>query len=218
MKAHNILITLSLFLCSIMLLLGCGNKPQAANGVDEAQDVDDFANCCCCPHFHMVLQPLGDFSQKEAKALAETLRTEMQKMNDSVPMQVDINPTKPLPAEAYSKKYGRYRANKIIQAVKPQHKTHTTVVALTHKDISTTHGGHEDWGVMGLSPRPGSSCVVSTYRIKDRRNLWKVVLHEYFHSQGLPHCPDGNPHCIMQDAHGKDTFAKKHRICRRCLN
>ena len=76
--------------------------------------------------------------------------------------------------------------------------------------------GHYNYGIMGLSLRPGNACVVSTYRVKRKEDLWKVTAHEFFHACGLPHCPKDNPRCLMQDAHGKDTFYRKGKLCKDC--
>ena len=70
---------------------------------------------------------------------------------------------------------------------------------------------------MGLSHRPGHACVVSTFRLKKHSQLWKLVIHEFIHAFfGYSHCPKDNTHCIMQDAHGKNTFDKKNDLCDYC--
>ena len=74
-------------------------------------------------------------------------------------------------------------------------------IGLTHQDISTSIHGHYNYGIMGLSFRPGDACVVSTFRLKRKDDLWKVTIHEFLHSRGLPHCKTNAPKCLMQDAH-----------------
>ncbi|RGN81615.1 hypothetical protein DXB41_11040 [Segatella copri] len=69
---------------------------------------------------------------------------------------------------------------------------------------------------MGLSFRPGDACVVSTFRLKRKDDLWKVTIHEFLHSRGLPHCKKNAPKCLMQDAHGKNTFYMKNGLCEDC--
>ena len=110
----------------------------------------------------------------------------------------------------------RYRADSIIRFLKenrPKGVDH--IIGLTTKDISTTkrdkfrkikqpESKYADWGVFGLGYRPGSSCVVSTYRIfsadkvKNINRLQKVSLHELGHNLGIPHFPDID--CFMRDA------------------
>lgn len=198
-----------------LTLTACNTKKVNSEQpiIDEEQFDDE---CCCCPHFHIKFQPFGDFTEKEARALADDMEKEMRKINDSVPATIDVLPVKPLPKEAYLPAHHRYSALKLLKVLTPPKNSHASVVGLTHKDISTPYNGREDWGIMGLSITTTGGAVVSTYRIKNKKNVWKVVLHEYLHSIGFPHCPDDNPHCIMQDAHGRDTFSQKHNICATC--
>ena len=92
----------------------------------------------------------------------------------------------------------------------------TVTIGLTHRDISTSIHGQYNYGIMGLSFRPGDACVVSTFRLKRKDDLWKVTIHEFLHSRGLPHCKKNAPKCLMQDAHGKNTFYMKNRLCQDC--
>ena len=94
----------------------------------------------------------------------------------------------------------------------------TVTIGLTHRDISTSIHGQYNYGIMGLSFRPGDACVVSTFRLKRKDDLWKVTIHEFLHSRGLPHCKKNAPKCLMQDAHGKNTFYMKHGLCEDCKN
>ena len=55
-------------------------------------------------------------------------------------------------------------------------------------------------------------------RIGVKDDLWKVTIHEFLHSRGLPHCKKNAPKCLMQDAHGKNTFYMKHGLCEDCKN
>ena len=82
-------------------------------------------------------------------------------------------------------------------------------IGLTHRDISTSIHGHYNYGIMGLSFRPGDA-------LKRKDDLWKVTIHEFLHSRGLPHCKKNAPKCLMQDAHGKNTFYMKHGLCEDC--
>ena len=89
-------------------------------------------------------------------------------------------------------------------------------IGLTHRDISTSIHGQYNYGIMGLSFRPGDACVVSTFRLKRKDDLWKVTIHEFLHSRGLPHCKKDDLKCLMQDAHGKNTFYMKNELCQDC--
>ena len=110
----------------------------------------------------------------------------------------------------------RYRADSIIKFQRKDINSKIDyVLGLTSKDISVTKKDesgnikkpeykYQDWGIMGLAYCPGESCVVSTFRIKDKNRavyfdrLKKVAVHEFGHNLGLPHCPDKK--CVMTDA------------------
>lgn len=121
----------------------------------------------------------------------------------------------PLPKEAYYPPRRRYRADRLIAdlARRPEWK----VVGLTHRDISTTKAKVKDWGVFGLGYCPGRSAVVSTHRLGGRSDrLRKVVIHEFGHTLGLPHCP--NRGCLMNDAEGsiRTVDRESGRFCPTC--
>lgn len=68
-----------------------------------------------------------------------------------------------------------------------------------------------------LGYQPGSSCVVSTFRLS-KINLpdqyLKLSIHELGHTQGLPHCPDKT--CFMRDAEGKNHTNEETGFCPKC--
>lgn len=134
-----------------------------------------------------------------------------------------INFNQTLPIETYYAPRNRYRADKLIKFLKENYKTEK-VIGITDKDISTTLGEHQDWGIMGLAYCPGKSCVVSTFRTfrnakseahKNER-LKKVVVHEFGHTLGLPHCENSKT-CVMRDANGKvSTIDEVNDFCSKC--
>lgn len=119
-----------------------------------------------------------------------------------------------LPKTAFYKPRARYRAELLLDAL--QKVPGWKVVALTTKDISTTKGNVQDWGIMGLGSCPGHACVVSTYRLNGSEvRLAKVVAHELGHTLGVPHCE--TPKCLMNDAKGKaDTVDRSQWFCASC--
>lgn len=204
-----------LLLLALVSLCGCsGNSTTKKHG----NKVESYSGSSSSSHAGVViaLQPMGNFTQKETNALKNELETKLSPM---VPegIIIEVLPNKPLPDSTYYKPRNRYWADKLLCSLDvPNKDKHFKKIALTHKDISKSIHGYYNYGIMGLSTIGGSRAVVSTYRIKDKRNLWKVVAHEFFHSCGLPHCPKDNPTCIIQDAHQKDTFNKKNHLCKDC--
>lgn len=135
-----------------------------------------------------------------------------------------ILPPQPLPSFAFYKPRQRYKADSLI---KYQSAIATpgigSVVGLTQKDISTSLGEKEDWGIFGLGYCPGKACIISVFRLKSatydqyRERFIKVLLHELGHNQGLPHCSFDST-CLMMDAKG--TIAQVDRekkwLCSHC--
>ncbi len=112
----------------------------------------------------------------------------------------------------------RLRADSLIKHLNTKNKNEFTI-GVTKTDISCTVHGVQDFGVLGLSylGHKSNACVVSTLRLKDKKDLWKLMAHEFTHgyfSQG--HCKADDPHCIMQDAKKKPNFAIKDSLCSVC--
>ncbi len=193
----------------IILMSSCGKKTSSTE--------DDSDTLCTCPpesFVHIDLQPLGDFTQKEANQLKEELEKHLVPIYLS---EIEVLPQKDIPASCLYKPRNRYWAGKILGFLKQQNQGSDFVtIGLTHRDISTSIHGQYNYGIMGLSFRPGNACVVSTFRLKRKDDLWKVTTHEFLHSRGLPHCKKDNPKCLMQDAHGKNTFYIKNGLCQDC--
>lgn len=75
-----------------------------------------------------------------------------------------------------------------------------------------------NYGVMGLGFMPGNACVISSFRLGDKKNLherlYKVAIHELGHNNGLPHCKEDS--CYMMDAEGKMKLDNEHFFCNQC--
>lgn len=202
-------------ICLVLLVASCGKSGQTT-AVSSENDEDTI---CSTPQCTILLQPYYNFTQKEAVSLEKDLEKHLDPMLYGV-WSFKVLPTKKMRKEWYYKPRNRYRADKIIGYLETQvskEARDTVIIGLTHNDISTSIHGHKDYGIMGLSHRPGHACVVSTYRLTKRSQLWKVTTHEFIHAfLGYPHCPKNNPHCIMQDAHGKNTFDMKNDLCDYC--
>ena len=190
---------------------------SCSSGKKTSSTEDDSDTLCTCPpesFVHIDLQPLGDFTQKEANQLKEELEKHLVPIYLS---EIEVLPKKDIPASCLYKPRNRYWAGKILGFLKQQNQGSDFVtIGLTHRDISTSIHGNYNYGIMGYSFRPGNACVVSTFRLKRKDDLWKVTTHEFLHSRGLPHCKKDDLKCLMQDAHGKNTFYMKHGLCEDC--
>ena len=94
------------------------------------------------------------------------------------------------------------------------------IIGITNKDISTPVHGKENYGILGLSTYGGNVSVISTYRLKNKKNLWKLAVHEFGHGYyNLRHCPNDDPTCIMKDAKGSNPhYELKEDFCTVCKN
>lgn len=157
----------------------------------------------------IAIQPIGKYNKELIKPLSQKIETfygykTIKLTPIEIPQSFFVNIKSP-----------RYRADSIIhylRANKPDSISY--ILGITAHDISTTKrdengniktptSKYTDWGIFGLGFRPGSSCVISSYRMGNNYELkieraQKVALHELGHNLGLSHCP--NTSCFMQDA------------------
>jgi len=117
----------------------------------------------------------------------------------------------------------RYEANRILS----KYNTDDNLLILTEKDIACANAERHvaEWGVFGLGYRPGTTCVVSTFRLKRnvstelfKARLTKVCLHEIGHNLGLNHCISGDKRCFMNDAKGTIKVVDEEQVflCEKC--
>lgn len=186
---------------AILILCGCKQTEQA--------------NCTCLPT--IFLQPYDNYTQKEAKQLSKVLEKKFLELY-GVEFEFEVLPNKKLSADLMNDSKSRFRADKIIDSLKKEASDHRIMIGLTHKDVSVPYKGKPDWGVLGLSIHGTYACVVSDYRLKNKkRDYWKVVTHEFTHTAcNYSHCPNDDTTCIMKDAKGKADFSNKVGFCRTC--
>jgi archaemetzincin len=117
----------------------------------------------------------------------------------------------------------RYEGNRILS----KYNSTENILILTEQDIAVVNPERhsKEWGVFGLGYQPGTTCVVSVFRL--RRNaskalfserLIKVCLHEIGHNFGLPHCTSGDTRCLMRDSKGtiKEVDREQRFLCPQC--
>lgn len=181
---------LFLFLVTTVLLASCSPSLPPANRV-------------------FVIQPFTDMPASQVSLIYKKLK----EINPNATLRSPI----PLPQSAYYLPRNRYRADSIINYLDRFGNADTVVIGLTGVDISTTKGTIKDWGIMGLGFQPGNACVVSTYRLSKSNlseQLFKIVLHELGHTQGLPHCR--NKTCYMRNAEGGNHLDEETGFCASC--
>ena len=117
----------------------------------------------------------------------------------------------------------RYEANRILA----KYTSPTITLILTEKDIAIKNPERDvnEWGVFGQGQMPGTTCVISTLRLKRnasnqlfQNRLIKVCLHEIGHNLGLEHCTSGDQRCLMNDSKGavKTVDGEEFFLCAKC--
>jgi len=176
----------------------------------------------------VAIQPYGKIDSN----LIDTVKTALY---DMYGFQIIVLPSKKLPKSAFiNVKSPRYRADSILdmqERWKPDSIDY--VMGLSQFDISMTDRDEDgnikkplykytDWGVFGLGSCPGPSCVVSIFRLKNRKNfierLRKVCVHEVGHNLGLEHCDVGAT-CVMKDANEdiNTIDTEELALCKSCI-
>jgi archaemetzincin len=117
----------------------------------------------------------------------------------------------------------RYEAGKILK----KYNSKQNLLLITEKDIAHRKSSNfTEWGIFGLGYRPGTTCIISTFRLKKNVSkaklldrLKKVALHEIGHNLGLEHCTN-NKECMMTSASEtiKQVDREKIWFCKKCWN
>lgn len=136
--------------------------------------------------------------------------------------KVCVLPHKNSPDSAYNDAHTRYRAIKLMNFLHDETEQNTFTIGITNKDISTSIHGADDYGILGISylGYKRRACITSTHRLKHKKDLWKLMAHEFTHGFfNQRHCKMDDVHCIMQDAKGKSPkFEIKEKLCGECLS
>ncbi|MBW8683849.1 zinc-dependent metalloprotease family protein [Chitinophaga rhizophila] len=150
--------------------------------------------------------PLGRVKDIQIKESYEGIR--------KIYPQTEVLPARDMPAFTYYEPRNRNRADSLIRWMSSMAARNEIYVGITMQDISATKGKLADYGIMGLGYCPGSACIVSSYRLKNKQNFFKLVIHELGHNMGLSHCPVLT--CYMRDAKGGDPTDEEKGFCPKC--
>lgn len=181
-----------------MISFSCNNKQEIAQ--TSSKKIEPII---------INIQPYKGFPQENIQFIYNEL--------SKIYPNVVLNKTIELPIQAFYKPRKRYRADSLIKFLKTTTPKGHITMGLTNQDISTTKDNIVDYGIMGLGYQPGSSCVVSSFRLSKKNLLvqfFKVAVHELGHTQGLAHCRVKN--CYMRDAEGKNYLEAETDFCRDC--
>lgn len=213
-----------LFLAIIGLLLSCKKEtPHSEEWLFHGP-----------PFITVFLVPLDGISEKEIEKARKDFSEHFAEKQWE-PYIVTTLPHMFSPDTCLNDTKTRYRAKKLISMLENQYKDTAKniaqknnpeawayyIVGVTNKDISTNIHGHSDYGILGLSYlRNHEASIVSTHRLKRHQDLWKLIAHEFCHGfYGAPHCPNNDPHCLMNDAKGGNPhFEIKDSLCIDCAN
>lgn len=176
--------------------------------------------------YQVGIQPIGEFSNDLVQLVQEALQ-------DQYGFETVVLNEMELPQRAFiNKKSPRYRADTLIRILKAKRPDSVGIIfGLTQQDISITkyavdgtikkpESKYGDFGIFGLGFKPGTSSVVSIYRLGKgetlKSRLKKIALHEIGHNLGLKHCP--NKSCLMTDAVEsiRTVDSAKETLCENC--
>jgi archaemetzincin len=159
------------------------------------------------------IQPLGDVNGKYVQKVKKSVES-------FYGFKCVVKPKVGFTTDLLANSKTRYEASKILGKFRSK----DNILIVTEKDIACKKNQYPEWGVLGLGLRPGTVCVISTFRMKrnvseerilDR--LEKVSLHEIGHNLGLNHCTKDNS-CMMNDAKGTISTVDKELVylCPNC--
>ena len=201
--------------CRTALLLSCLLLSAACNFNGKKPGIKHNSTGAKFGGDTIYIQPFYPFDNERAQRVA----IEVQKFYH---VHVLILQERKIYDEAKSPT-GRYSAAKLLDLLDGQlNGRKGKMLGLTSYDIFCEKNGVKEWGIFGLGNCPGSSCVVSDFRLKkfkDKTEEFTIntTLHELGHTFGLPHC-DYDERCLMNDAKGtiKTLYREKRWLCPHC--
>ena len=86
--------------------------------------------------------------------------------------QCVVKPKVPFTKDILADSKTRYEASRILA----KYKSNENLLIITDKDIAIKKGNIKEYGIFGLGYRPGSTCVISTFRIKKNVSLFRSAV------------------------------------------
>lgn len=219
MKTIKLFLVFLCVLCAIAIV--CKRISTDSENIDKQSiqnDANDYEWMPCCPPV-LQLQPLNDFTREEAQYVKEQMQTFLSDIGSDTKncMDIEILTTKKIGEECLNEMRTRFRADKILNTYKDSANNHVVIMGMLHEDISIPYKGNADWGVCGLSYKGLNAGIASTFRVRNNRDFWKVVAHEFVHAYfDYGHCPQNDNNCIIKDANGHPNFSNKRTLCNYC--
>ena len=160
----------------------------------------------------LVLQPFEGFPESDIQYL-------VQRMKVDYTGAVEVRKAIPLPEKYFHVPRQRYNAKSLLDFLKGRAVKGELLIGLTHRKMGYTKSATQFlYGIMGLSTIPSDACIVSSNLIYKhgvkQDHLYKVVMHEVGHSNGLKHCPVKT--CYLRDAKGGNPLREETGFCASC--
>lgn len=211
MKKNKLSILVSMMIAMILCVSCTNGEKGAENPVEERITTTAKEKSAMSPT--VCLYTLGTVSPMLKDAMIDSLKHHYPR--------VRFEKNLPLPKEAITKKrndHRRYLSNALNEYLSQFRTDSTIVVGLTSEDIGKDNfRGRPHSGIMGEAKAINVPVAVfSSYRPKDNTQLFRVIIHEIGHTQGLRHCHDTN--CIMRNANGGNLFGRVDHFCTKCKN
>lgn len=211
-KSH--FITLTLYI-ACLLCLGCVNNDKRNKLSEQIPEQTSEQTQTCDNEIAIYLQPYNDFPEKQILQLQMDVQNCLDTLIPEKKFKVKTLPNRQLPAQCFYQPRKRYRADSIL-VYQTIFNNSNYIVGVLNTDISCSAHGYEDFGILGLGSRPGKTAVVSSFRVKNKLLFYKVAVHEFLHTLGMPHCSENDRSCYMCDADKVPRLEKEVRLCESC--
>lgn len=210
-KTHFTIIAL----CLALLCIGCFREGGKNESEPAAQSQTKTKPDARNKVITVYLQPYNGFPEDQLSELQTDVQNCLDTLIPEKKFKVNTLKNRQLPASCFYQPRKRYRADSIIR-YQLTFNNSNHIVGVINTDISCDAHGYEDFGILGLGFCPGTSAVVSTFRVKPKSMFYKVVVHEFLHNLGLDHCPQNDRSCYMCDADKTPRLELEVRLCESC--